>query len=220
MYTAVAAFLTMDAPGLIDGMLKQLRGTGIPFVIVNQSSDELVYDRMYPTIEHLENLYFAAGWNRAMRNIEADFVWMLNDDVEGITREMFDQLLEELTETNCLAATPAFNSPHRLFNRDNGADVRRVQWIDWCCPLVDRTIFNELGGFDEQFTGYGADIDICKRARDTNHKCIKVNYLELHHLGSKTTGYYNTHKYMANVEDMNEKLKAKWGVNDWTELTV
>jgi GT2 family glycosyltransferase len=40
-----------------------------------------------------------------------------------------------------------------------------VHWIQGSCFLVKRTIFQQIGGFDEQFFVYGEEIDFCHRVR-------------------------------------------------------
>ena len=49
--------------------------------------------------------------------------------------------------------------------------------------LVDRTMFQALGGFDEWFFMYSEETDLCLRARDAGWSCVFTPDAEVVHVG-------------------------------------
>jgi GT2 family glycosyltransferase len=50
--------------------------------------------------------------------------------------------------------------------------VREVDCVTGCFLLIRRSIWEQLGGFDESFFMYGEETDLCLRARKLGHKCM------------------------------------------------
>lgn len=50
--------------------------------------------------------------------------------------------------------------------------AREVDAVTGCFLLIRRTVWQELGGFDESFFMYGEDTDLCLRARKLGYKCM------------------------------------------------
>ena len=42
----------------------------------------------------------------------------------------------------------------------------QVDWITFCCVLIDRQVFDKIGLLDEQFQFMFEDVDFCKRAKE------------------------------------------------------
>lgn len=57
----------------------------------------------------------------------------------------------------------------RGWNRDT---VREVDAVTGCFLLIRRSLWEQLGGFDERFFMYGEETDLCLRARALGHKCL------------------------------------------------
>ena len=219
----VAAFLNYRRHDLAQAMARQLAGEAFPvYAFDNGGGLDLQSTRRVRVVRREDNLLFARGWNWAMRYLAGvevpKFVWMLNDDLEGVSQTMLAILVGDFPE-DAAAITPAFNSPHPVFHR-RGRGLREVSWVDWCSPLVRMEAWADVGPFDSRFLGYGADLDWCKRARDRGWTFYVHDDLEVHHLGSETALSQGLQEQQGNVALMNQALGEKWGVGDWSEMVA
>lgn len=212
----IAATLVHNTPELAARMREQLPGV---LVIDNGS---------HPPIDGAAislpvNRGFVGGWNEAMRRIiaehpDVDYVWMLNSDVEGVTHDMGDSLMMDCDFDEFAVSTPVFNSPHSVFSvrptNERAQTLRSVSWVDWCCPMVPVYVWESVGEFDTRSTGYFADVDWCKRARDAGYRFCVSEPHEVHHIGGATA------RAIGHTWDADDRwLCEKWGVKSWTELT-
>ena len=163
------------------------------------------------------NKFWVGNWERFLMTTNAEFVWMLNSDItDGASIECYRELVAEMRDRDLFMITPAFNSPHLLFDRKEKIGVVECSWIDMCAPLINVQKYRELGGFDLQFKGYFADVDLCYRARKAGMKmAIDYNYY-LTHAGSYTVIKENKWE-QANGSDA-ELICKKYGVREWGDL--
>ena len=164
-----------------------------------------------------ENRYWVGNWDRFLRSTNADYVWMLNSDVEGVSKTMFDSLFSEMWDEDLFMITPSFNSPHSIFHKQTSYLTREVNWVDMTCPIINVDMYKKLGGFDLQFKGYFADVDLCYRARLAGLRMAVDDFEKVNHLGSYTVQKESKWE-QANASD-NELIVKKWGKN-WTELCL
>ena len=169
-------------------------------------------------IRYEDNLYWTGNWHRFIMETKADFVWMLNSDIEGATNEMYINLVKQAILHNAFMITPCFNSPHDIFHY-KGESIRfapeQVNWIDMAAPLINVAKYRELGGFDLRFKGYFADVDLCYRAREKGYKMFIDRKCQVNHIGSYTVNKEGKQE-QAHVGD-NAILITKYGKN-WYEL--
>lgn len=217
----ITAVLVHNTPDLAQHLITELEGK---VVVVDNGSNMTPFHKFW--LSFPENKYFSGGWNQAMEELcpLCDFVWMLNSDIIGTDKGMSDRLgdtIKNIADPMLGAITPAFNSPHPIFHKmpvAQNIDARRVRWIDWCCPVVSTKAWQDVGPFDEDFKGYGADLDWCKRARDKGYHMYVDDSNSIHHLGSITAFQTGNIGVMNNVATMNELLHKKYGVSNWSQM--
>lgn len=187
------ATLIYNTPELIESLKQQIKS--IHIIDVSDSPLEGCSQR-YET-----NLLWANNWDRFLKEYSKGYVWMLNSDVSGLSIEMYEDL-KSMMDSNTFMVTPAFNSPHLIFNQNKLMDISEVSWIDMCCPLINVEIYHKLGGFDSQFKGYFADVDLCYRARQEGYKMYVNHNFNVNHLGSYTVNKTGKHEQAAIQDDI------------------
>jgi len=169
----------------------------------------------------LENKFWTGNWDGMLKffhSIGIKYIWMVNSDISsGIDVCYYEAAKIQMKEKDLFMMTPSFNSPHKIFNmKPINTNAIDTKWIDMCCPIIDVKKYIELGGFDLQFKGYFADIDLCKRARDKGFK-MAIDYSHYcEHIGGYTVNKEAKHE-QSNMADA-ELLCQKWGVKHYTEL--
>jgi len=76
--------------------------------------------------------------------------------------------------------------PHFMTEWDH-ADSRPVEQVMGAFLLIRRTLFEELGGFDERFFVYFDDVDLCLRARRAGWDVVHFAGADAYHRGCGTT---------------------------------
>ncbi|HVX19520.1 MAG TPA: glycosyltransferase family 2 protein [Acidimicrobiales bacterium] len=61
--------------------------------------------------------------------------------------------------------------------------VREVGLVTGCLLLVDRQLWERLGGFDERYFMYGEDADLCLRAGQLGHRPVVTPAAAVTHIG-------------------------------------
>jgi GT2 family glycosyltransferase len=70
------------------------------------------------------------------------------------------------------------------YKRKKGRMSRNVEWVSGACFVIDRSLYNQVGGFDEKFFLYVEDADLGKRVRNLGHKIHLTSEVRIiHHLG-------------------------------------
>lgn len=88
-----------------------------------------------------------------------------------------------------------------------------VEFTGWCF-LVDRSVFNQTGIFDERYALYFGDNDFARtlKRRGILHAMVPSSFVEHH--GGYTTGRYDASGTPEYVRDREAYLK-KWGDTKW-----
>lgn len=79
------------------------------------------------------------------------------------------------------------------------------------CLMVKRSVFNEIGGFDEKFAVAFNDIDLCMKIRQKDYLIVFTPYAELYHYESKSRGSEDTPEKIARFSGEIQRFYDKWG---------
>jgi len=157
------------------------------------------------------NLGFAAAANEGIRNSDGELVALLNNDTETdpdwllelvaaldrrsdiafCASRMLDLSDRSLIDSagNCYA----FNGrsiPRGFLERDAGQYEKEEEVFGACAgaALYRRSLFDEIGVFDESFVSYKEDVDLDFRAQLRGFRCLYVPGAICYHVGGATSG--------------------------------
>lgn len=178
-----------------------------------------------------KNYGFADGYNRALKQIDAEYYLLLNSDVE-VTHHWLDPLLEFMdTHPEAAACQPKLLSMTdrdsfeyagasggyidrlgypfcrgRVFDtveRDEGQyDYRcEVFWATGACLLIRSKDYWEAGGLDARFFAHNEEIDLCWRLHLLGRKVFCVPESEVYHVGGGTLPKKNPMKTFLNFRN-------------------
>lgn len=191
-------------------------------------------------VEMQENGYFAGAVNEGIRRSDGEIVVLLNNDTEADPKWL-EQLVGAL-DRNPWATSAA--SKLRLFDRRNvihsagdyfgrnGLPGNRGVWEEDRGQFDDkievfgacggaaayrRTLFDEIGLFDEEFVAYCEDVDLNFRAQLRNHRCVFAADAIVYHRLSATGGgpfasYYTGRNFVkVLVKDVPGRFWRRYG---------
>ncbi len=204
-------------------------------VVDNGSSDETV-ERLKELSDvnlicNETNLGFPKGCNQGIEAANGENVLFLNNDTL-VTENWLKNLLRELYSdsrvgmvgpvSNCVsglqqipvtyqdtADLDIFARAHCNEHSGQWASVRRLVGF---CLLVKRSVFDEIGWFDERFgIGNYEDDDLCLRALKAGYSLRIVYDSFIHHIGHATVRNINDVNFTQLLLENKLKAAEKWG---------
>ena len=202
----------------------------------NNSSDRsiLFLQQTFPQIRIIQldkNYGFCGGYNRALKDVVADYYVLLNSDIE-VTSQWLGSMTSLLDHDPTVAAVqPKVLSYHnknkfehagagggfidvlgypfcrgRIFDyveEDQGQynDQREVFWATGACLMIRSEVFKKFGGFDEDFFAHMEEIDLCWKLQRTGQKVFYCGKSTIYHVGAGTLSYSNPRKVFLNFRN-------------------
>lgn len=199
----------------------------------NGSTDEslAVLQKEFPTVKTIvldKNYGFAEGYNRAIDQVDSEYVVLLNSDVE-VTEGWLQPLLEYMdAHPEVAAVQPKIRSwVRREFFEHAGAaggyinrlgypycrgrvlwkveqdkgqydSIVEVDWTSGACMCVRTRVYKECGGLDASFFAHMEEIDLCWRMRNKGWKLMCLPQSVVFHLGGGSLNYESPRKTYLN----------------------
>lgn len=85
-----------------------------------------------------------------------------------------------------------------------------VTAVTGACMLVKKSLYEELGGLDEDFAVALNDVDFCLKARKKGYLNIFTPFAELYHFESKSRGSDKDDARAIRYQQESDRFKAKW----------
>ncbi len=182
-------------------------------------------------IQNTSNGGYAKGYNDALKHIDEDFFCLLNSDVEVTpnwlapielhfsqdkeTAIIQPKILDFKKKTHFEYAGAAggfldkFGYPFcrgRIFDdleEDLGQynNTTPIFWASGACFFIRKSIFETLGGFDEDYFAHQEEIDLCWRAQNLGLSIIYIGSSTVYHLGGSTLNKMNPKKTFLNFRN-------------------
>ena len=202
----------------------------------NGSTDDSleVLHKEFPSVKTIvldTNYGFAEGYNKAIEQVESEYVVLLNSDVE-VTEGWLSPLLDYMTAHPEVAAVqPKIRAwlerdrfehagaaggylswlgyPYcrgRRFGRveqDHGQydTIAEIDWTTGACMCVRTSVYKECGGLDAAFFAHQEEIDLCWRMRNKGWKLACIPQSVVYHLGGGSLSYDNPRKTFLNFRN-------------------
>ena len=202
----------------------------------NGSTDDSleVLHKEFPSVKTIVldiNYGFAEGYNKAIEQVESEYVVLLNSDVE-VTEGWLSPLLDYMTAHPEVAAVqPKIRAwrerdrfehagaaggylswlgyPYcrgRRFGRveqDHGQydTIAEIDWTTGACMCVRTSVYKECGGLDAAFFAHQEEIDLCWRMRNKGWKLACIPQSVVYHLGGGSLSYDNPRKTFLNFRN-------------------
>lgn len=205
------------------------------YVADNASTDDSVeWLYIYNNVKTIlldQNYGFADGYNRALKQVEAEYYVLLNSDVE-VTPHWLEPLVDYMdAHTEVAACQPKLLSyvnknqfeyagaaggfidrygypfcRGRLFDTvevDNGQydQITQVLWATGACLLIRSKDYWDVGGLDSRFFAHNEEIDLCWRLRILGRQIVYLPDSHVFHLGGGTLPKGNSRKTFLNFRN-------------------
>jgi GT2 family glycosyltransferase len=187
----------------------------------NGSTDDSVryLEQNFPHLQLIrfdKNYGFTGGYNRAIAQIQSQYIVLLNSDIE-VQSDWLKPLVAQMdSNSNVAACMPKILSLERKthfeyagaaggfidvlgypFCRGRVLDhietdtgqyntACNVFWASGACMLVRTNVYKDLGGLDNDFFAHMEEIDLCWRMQNAGYKVQCVPASTVYHLGGGT----------------------------------
>lgn len=182
-------------------------------------------------IELDKNYGFAGGYNRALEQVEADYYVLLNDDVEvtpNWTEPVIAHMEQHPNTAICQPKLLMYNQRDtfeyaggaggfidkygypfcrgRMFTtleQDRGQydDPCPIFWASGAAMFVRSSVWEILGGLDDDFFAHMEEIDFCWRAKNAGYEVEYCPQSVVYHVGGGTLPKSNPRKTYLNFRN-------------------
>jgi GT2 family glycosyltransferase len=220
----------------LPGVVETCSGIATVIVADNASTDSSVswiQDNFKEVviIKNATNEGFAKGYNTALRQVTAEYLLLLNSDVE-VTPGWLQPLIRHLDENPgtavvqpkirwykhreqfeyagaCGGYIDSFGYPFcrgRIFgdvenDHQQYESTIPVFWATGACMLIRSDVFRQVAGFDPVFFAHMEEIDLCWRIRNAGHEIMCLPESVVYHVGGATLPKNNPGKTLLNFRN-------------------
>lgn len=208
----------------------------VVYVADNGSTDASVemLRKEFPSVHLIilgENHGFADGYNLALQQVSAEYVVLLNSDVEVTEHWLLPLATYMNAYPEVAACQPKIRSWHRkeqfeyagaaggfidyygypfcrgrimgVVETDNGQydTVIPVFWTTGAALFIRLKVYQDVGGLDGRFFAHMEEIDLCWRLRARGHGLVCVPQSVVYHVGGATLKKENPRKTFLNFRN-------------------
>ena len=220
----------------LPSVLRYSRDEATVYVADNASTDDSLslLRQHFPEVKLIvldKNWGFAEGYNKALRQIEAEYYLLLNSDIE-VTHHWMTPMIEYLdSHPDVAACQPKLLSMYdkdsfeyagasggfldfygypfcrgRIFDtveEDNGQydNLTDVLWATGAALMIRSKDYWDVDGLDGRFFAHNEEIDLCWRLRIKGRRIVCVPESYVYHIGGGTLPKGNPMKTFLNFRN-------------------
>ncbi|SIT36296.1 Glycosyl transferase family 2 [Paraburkholderia ribeironis] len=180
---------------------------------------------------------YSALNNRVALGSSADFVCLMNNDIEVINADWLEEMVSVALQKSVGAVGAKLLYPddtiqhagvvlgvggiashaHKHFPNTMAGYFARARLrnamsaVTAACLLIRQSIYKEVGGLDEELHIAYNDIDFCLRVRKAGYRNVFTPYAELYHHESATRGAEDTPEKIIRFNQESELVRQRWG---------
>ena len=173
---------------------------------------------------------FGAGFAKG------SYLLLLNNDIEIITEDWLEEMLshcqrEDVAAVGCKLLYPDGTIQHAgvgvglggiansmfvgMDSKFHGYMHRANLQLNYsavtaACMMVKKSVFEEVGGLEEELTVAYNDIDLCLKMGAAGYRIVYTPYAVATHYESKSRGYENTPEKQARLKKESDYMLEKW----------
>lgn len=214
-------------------------------IVENNSEKEETFEyykklpERYPKVRVLtweKEFNYSAINNFAAKKAQGEYLLFLNNDVEILTPDWIEEMLQNCQQENVAAVGAKLYYPDdtiqhagvvlglggiaghimcRASREDPGyfgrmISVQEISAVTAACMMVKKSEFDSVKGFDETFQVAFNDIDLCMKFRAAGKKIVFTPYAELYHYESKSRGLEDTPEKQFRFDKEVKRFREKW----------
>ena len=152
--------------------------------------------------------------NFGAKNASGEYYLLLNNDTEVISENWMEELLmfaqrEDVGVVGCMLRYPDDTIQHAGIHLSGGQSIHTglyenalapgFQGLNWCvrdvsavtgaCMMIRKSVWDELGGLNEDYRIAYNDIDFCLRAEEAAYRTVFTPFAQLYHYEGKSRGF-------------------------------
>ncbi len=182
-------------------------------------------------IDNHSNTGFAAGYNLALKQVDADYYVLLNNDIL-VTADWIQPVIRLMeSDLSIAACQPKILSyaeqnkfeyagaaggfidrlgypfcQGRIFQsieEDTGQydEPREIFWATGACLFIRAVLFHRFGGFDDDFFAHMEEIDLCWRLKNQKYKIMYCPDSVVYHVGGGSLPKKSSFKTYLNIRN-------------------
>jgi GT2 family glycosyltransferase len=155
------------------------------------------------------NMGFSKGFNELVSKAEGEFVCLMNNDAEFVEQPIF-------TYNGGLVFFTANNIRSPRNHREQKREYPKKLKIDkfqrsvpsGVAMFMAKDVFDEVGGFSEEFVTSGEDTDLCFKLWEADHDIYVDEHVWVNHEGKASAKQLDDWKKI--WKDNTKRVKEKW----------
>ena len=179
---------------------------------------------------------YSAINNFGINNSDGEYVILLNNDTEIITKDWIEEMLGVCQRSDVGIVGAKLYYPDDTVQHAgvvvglggiaghimNGIDrnepgymmkaliKQNVSAVTAACLMVKRSVFDEVGGLEEELKVAFNDVDFCLKVREKGYMIVYNPDVELYHYESKSRGMEDTPEKIARFGSEIDYMRKKW----------